>query len=119
MQLADDWLTVSDIYDLDLAADLVVLSACETGASEVLRGDELIGLTRGFMYAGARSLVVSLWAANDAATAALMERFYQSVAAGASARGALRTAQCEAMERVAHPYYWAPFIAFGPVSTRG
>ncbi|HZS89247.1 MAG TPA: CHAT domain-containing tetratricopeptide repeat protein [Chloroflexota bacterium] len=119
VQLADDWLTVSDIYDLDLAADLVVLSACETGASEVLRGDELIGLTRGFMYAGARSLVVSLWAANDAATAALMERFYQSVAAGASARGALRTAQCEAMERVAHPYYWAPFIAFGPVSTRG
>jgi tetratricopeptide (TPR) repeat protein len=119
MQLADDWLTVSDIYDLELAADLVVLSACETGASEVLRGDELIGLTRGFMYAGARSLVVSLWAANDAATAALMETFYQSVVAGASIRGALRTARCEAMERVAHPYYWAPFIAFGPVSTHG
>lgn len=113
VRLSDDWLTVSDIYGLDLAADLVVLSACETGASAVLHGDELIGLTRGFLYAGARSLVASLWAASDAATAALMASFYTAMEAESGVRRALRTAQREAMARNPHPYYWAPFILSG------
>jgi CHAT domain-containing protein len=116
IRLHDDWLTVSDIYDLDLAADLVVLSACETGTSAVLHGDELIGLTRGFLYAGAQALVTSLWAASDVATARLMATFHQEIAAGVSARRALRIAQCAALARNPHPYYWAPFILTGRVA---
>jgi CHAT domain-containing protein len=117
VQLGDDWLTVSDIYNLDLAADLVVLSGCDTGTSVVHQGDELIGLTRGFLYAGARALVVSLWAVSDAATADLMRTFYQSLAGGSDACQALRLAQREAMVRNPHPYYWAPFIAWGQCTT--
>jgi len=116
VQLADDWLTAADLYNLDLKAELAVLSACDTGTGAVLQGDEVIGLTRGLLYAGVRALVVSLWAVNDDATADLMAAFYQAVAAGGGTRHSLRAAQRQEMTRHPHPYYWAPFIAIGRVS---
>ena len=106
VQLADDWLTVSDIYSMDLVADLVVLSACDTGTSSISQGDELIGLTRGFLFAGAQTLVTSLWAANDASTATLMSTFHHEIGAGATPRHAL----CAAQRRVPCSYCTSIFL---------
>ena len=75
----DGSLTVADIYSLELTADLVTLSACETGLGEIKTGDDVIGLTRGFLYAGASSIVSSLWVVDDEATERLMVKFYQSI----------------------------------------
>ncbi|HWE62868.1 MAG TPA: CHAT domain-containing tetratricopeptide repeat protein [Chloroflexota bacterium] len=113
VRLADGWLTVRDAYSLELRCELVTLSACETGMSSVTPGDELLGLARGFLSAGAPSLLVSLWTADDAATASLMQRFYVRLLAGASPAAALRAAQCEVLRTMPHPYYWAPFILIG------
>ena len=113
VQLADGPLSFYDVFDLELNADLVTLSACNTGLNELSSGDELSGLMRGFLYAGAPSLVVSLWAVNDRSTCELMQSFYQKLAAGVPKRTALRSAQLEALERYGHPYYWAPFILMG------
>ncbi len=104
----DGTLTVSDLYTLRWDLDLVTLSACETGLGKVSNGDEVIGLTRGFLYAGARSIVASLWAVDDAATAQLMESFYQNLA-GHDKREALRLAQIETRQRYPEPWYWAAF----------
>src|SRR5207237_1534552 len=82
IRLADGWLSLYDLYNLRLRASLVTLSACETGVNDVLAGDELVGLARGFFQAGAASLVVSLWAVDDASTAALMRHFYAYLEAG-------------------------------------
>lgn len=113
VRLADGWLTVRDAYELDLRCELVVLSACETGAGRVAPGDELIGLARGFFSAGAPALLVSLWAVDDAATAGLMASFYAQLRAGAGPAAALRQAQCEWLARCPHPFFWAPFMLLG------
>ncbi len=105
-------LTVSDIYGLRLDADLVTLSACETGLGQIAGGDDIIGLTRGFMYAGARSIVASLWEVDDASTAYLMARFYRNLATTGKA-AALRLAQLETLERYPHPFHWAAFQLIG------
>jgi len=89
LQLADGWLTVRDTYNLKLQCDLVTLSACETGVSQVAPGDELIGLARGFFAAGAPTLLVSLWAVDDEATTQLMTLFYQRLLAGVGPAAAL------------------------------
>lgn len=86
-------LTVNDLMDLRLRADLVTLSACETGISEHQAGDELIGLTRAAIYAGSASVVVSLWSVDEISTSVLMQRFYQRLLGGASKADALRDAQ--------------------------
>jgi len=91
----------------------VTLSGCGTGMSKVIGGDELIGLVRGFLYSGARSLVVSLWDVHDRATADLMKTFYSQLAAGESRWSSLRYAVLALKERQPHPYYWAPFIGIG------
>ncbi|XVV00969.1 CHAT domain-containing protein [Actinosynnema sp. CA-248983] len=91
--LADGELTVQDIFQLRLSANLVTLSACESGVNAARPGDELIGLTRAVLYAGAPSLVVSLWAVDDLSTALLMGEFYRRVRAGADLADALREAQ--------------------------
>jgi CHAT domain-containing protein len=113
----DGFLTLRDIYNLDLPVHLVVLSACQTGMGQPVRGEGLIGLTRGFMYAGARSVVVSLWRVNDQATAELMKRFYKHMLGKEKlpAAAALRQAQLEMQaDKVWHdPYYWAGFILQG------
>jgi CHAT domain-containing protein len=112
----DGFLRTHDVYNLKLPAELVVLSACETGLGKDVRGEGLEGLTRGFMYAGARRVVVSLWNVNDKATAALMQRLYTGMLrSNKTPAAALRAAQIE-MLRTAQwqsPYYWAPFVMQG------
>lgn len=109
-------LTTNDIYNLKLPAELVVLSACQTGLGKELRGEGLVGLTRGFMYAGAARVVVSLWSVNDKATSELMQRFYRAMLKNGQRPGAaLRAAQVEMWKQKQWqaPYYWAPFVLQG------
>jgi CHAT domain-containing protein len=113
IQLGNTWLSLFDIYSLKVSAKLVTLSGCGTGMSKVVAGDELIGLVRGFLYAGARSLVVSLWDVHDETTAGLMKDFYSHLARGASHWQSLRSAILNLKESQPHPYYWAPFIGIG------
>jgi CHAT domain-containing protein len=115
LQLADGWVDVRSLYRLPLAARLVVLSACESGAGGVGGGDEVIGVARGFLAAGARSLVASLWNVHDATTATLMADFYAALlnAAATGPAGALRLAQLRAARQEQHPFYWASFFVIG------
>jgi hypothetical protein len=105
-------LTVSDLYSVRWDVDLVTLSACETGLGKVASGDDVIGLTRGFLYAGARSIVASLWEVDDAATARLMESFYRNLD-GHEKREALRLAQIETRQQYPEPWFWAAFNILG------
>ncbi len=112
----DGLLRLHDIYDLRLPAELAVLSACETGLGRELRGEGLVGLTRGFMYAGTPRLVVSLWRVDDAATAALMSHFYANLLnERMRPPAALRLAQrsMRLSDRWSAPYYWAGFVFVG------
>ncbi len=112
----DGFLRLHEIYNLKLNADLVVLSACQTGLGKQIKGEGLVGLTRGFMYAGAPRVVASLWQVNDLATAELMKRFYRGMLKdGQRPVAALRTAQLEMMkqQRWASPYFWAAFVLQG------
>ena len=114
--LQDGFLRLHEIYNLQLNADLVVLSACETGLGKEIKGEGLIGLTRGFMYAGAPRVIASLWNVDDLATAELMKLFYQRMLKdGMPAGAALRSAQLELsrQKRWASPYYWAGFVLHG------
>ena len=108
----DGVLTVSDLYSLRWDADLVTLSACETGLGKVANGDDVIGLTRGFLYAGARSIVASLWEVDDAATEQLMVSFYRNLQ-DHDKREALRLAQIETRSHYPQPLYWAAFQLIG------
>jgi CHAT domain-containing protein/Tfp pilus assembly protein PilF len=112
----DGFLRLHEIYNLQLNADLIVLSACETGLGKEIKGEGLIGLTRGFMYAGAPRVIASLWNVDDLATAELMKLFYQRMLKdGLPAGAALRAAQLElsGQKRWAHPYFWAGFLLHG------
>jgi CHAT domain-containing protein len=112
----DGFLRVHDIYNLNLPAELVVLSACETGLGKDVTGEGLDGLTRAFMYAGARRLVVSLWNVNDKATASLMQRLYVGMLRSKmTPAAALRAAQIEMLRsrQWQSPYYWAAFVMQG------
>ena len=113
LKLGDSWLNLFDIFNLQLGAELTVLSACETGMSAVWEGDELLGLARGFLYAGTPSLVVSLWTVNDRSTAQLMRGFYEALQRGVSKTRALQEAVLAVKAAFPHPYYWAPFILMG------
>jgi CHAT domain-containing protein len=113
LRLADGWLTVRDAAALDLRCTLVTLSACETGVNAVAPGDELLGLLRGFFSAGAASLLVSLWAVDDAATAELMADFYAHLRNQQPPGAALRQAQENARQNYTHPFFWAPFVYIG------
>jgi CHAT domain-containing protein len=115
-QPQDGFLRMTDLYDLKLNADLIVLSACRTAMGKDVKGEGLIGLTRGFMYAGAPRIVASLWDVNDAATAELMSRFYRHLLKDKlPATAALRAAQLSMSKesRWAAPYYWAGFVIQG------
>jgi hypothetical protein len=117
LRLADGWLTTLDIFGLRLQASLVALSACQTGQSVVGGGDELLGLMRALLYAGAASVLLSLWAVEDRSTAQLMEWFYGGLAQGETKGTALRGAQRRLLAAedgaYAHPYFWAPFCLVG------
>ncbi|MEM7370028.1 MAG: CHAT domain-containing tetratricopeptide repeat protein [Bacteroidota bacterium] len=107
-------LYVADLYNLTLKADLVVLSACETGVGKLYKGEGIASLAQGFTYAGAKSLVSTLWSVNDATTTALMERFYTYLADGWPKDKALRQAKKDLIaEGYQHPYYWAGYILMG------
>lgn len=108
----DGVLTVSDLYTLRWDVDLVTLSACETALGKVANGDDVIGLTRGFLYAGARSIVASLWEVDDAATEQLMLSFYSNMQTH-DKREALRLAQIETRKNHPHPAFWAAFQIVG------
>jgi CHAT domain-containing protein len=113
----DGFLRLQDIYNLKLQAELVALSACQTGLGKEIRGEGLIGLTRGFMYAGAPRVVASLWKVDDRATSELMKRFYQGMLGpeALSPAGALRQAQMSIWKQKhwREPYYWAAFVLQG------
>lgn len=113
LHLADGWITVRDVVSQKLNAELVTLSACETGLNKIFAGDEILGLARGFLSAGASSLVLSLWTVNDAATTRLMKIFYKNLRRGLSAAASLTAAQREFIEENAHPYYWSTFVLIG------
>ena len=110
------FLRLLDIYNLDLSADLVVLSACSTALGKSILGEGLVGIVRGFMYAGAERVVASLWRVDDRSTAELMKRFYRGILQeGMAPAAALRAAQVEMSkhERWSAPYYWAGFVLQG------
>jgi len=113
----DGVLQMGEIMRLKLNADLVTLSACNTGLGKLMDGEGILGLTRAFFYAGARNITVSLWNVNDSSTSALMKVFYENLNRGLSKSAALRQAKLtllrgkEAAWR--HPYYWAAFVLVG------
>jgi tetratricopeptide (TPR) repeat protein len=113
LKLHDGWLTAADVLALDLDGALVTLSACESARNRVLAGDELVGLARGFLGAGAATLVASLWLVQDETTSWMMERWYARMRDGAGRTTALREAQLALREKYPHPYYWAPFVLVG------
>lgn len=113
LQLHGEWLNVRDAYKLKLDASLVVLSACETGINTIAIGNELLGLTRGLLSAGASSLVLSLWQVDDETTARLMKVFYEKLQLGVSPSNALRFAQIQIMQTNPHPFFWSPFVLIG------
>lgn len=115
-QPQDGFLRSHEVYNLKLNADLVVLSGCQTALGKNVKGEGLIGLTRGFMYAGAPRVVASLWRVPDKPTAELMKRFYKGMLAeGLRPAAALRAAQIEMWKekRWSAPYYWAAFVFQG------
>ena len=105
-----------DLYNLQLNSEMVVLSACETGIGELQRGEGIISLARGFSYAGAKSIVTSMWGINDKKTKELMESFYVYIKAGLTKDAALRLAKLDFIDKYshdAHPFYWAGFVPIG------
>lgn len=113
LHLADGPWTLHDVRQLRLTRGLVVLSACETGMSRMAPGEERLGLVRGFMQAGARAVMATLWAVDDASTAALMADFYAALAGGQGAAGALQSAQIRAAQAGRHPFQWAAMTLHG------
>jgi CHAT domain-containing protein len=112
----DGFLRLNEIYNLKLNADLVVLSGCQTALGQEVRSEGLVGLTRGFMYAGAPQVLASLWDVRDRATAEFMSRFYEPLLRRHLApEAALRSAQLAMMKdpRWSQPYYWAAFTMQG------
>jgi CHAT domain-containing protein len=111
----DGYLRMGDISKLKLSADLVVLSSCESALGKDLESEGVIGLPRAFLYAGAKTVIASLWKVDDDATARLMSSLYARIGRGEGPSSALRGAQLEVMrdERWADPYYWAGFVAQG------
>lgn len=139
----DGKLTVNEIFDLNLDSKLVVLSACETGLGHLSKGDELIGLSRAFIYAGTPAIIVSLWQVEDASTALLMTKLHQYYSAGYKIQDALNNAQRDLINnnikasiergesaivwdkalnyeiesgnkaKAKNPFFWAPFVLIG------
>ena len=112
----DGLLQVYEIFNLRMNADMVILSACETGLGKEVKGEGLVGMTRAFLYAGSQSVVASLWKTSDHATEELMVRFYRHLRGDSPGRAeALRRARLELVEssQFSHPYFWSPFILVG------
>jgi CHAT domain-containing protein len=113
IRLGDSYLSLYDLYHLELPVELVVLSGCATGLNVIKPGDEQIGLVRGLFQAGAQSMVLSLWDVHDASTKEFMAAFYTGLQKGLAKASALRKAMIELRSKYPHPYYWAPFSLIG------
>jgi CHAT domain-containing protein len=115
VEFADGRLTAREIFGMKLDTELVTLSACQTGLSRRSAGDDLIGLTRAFIYAGAPTVIVSLWSVHAGSTMELMLEFYKLLKAGKDKATALQEAQVKIMEKDEYslPHYWAPFMLVG------
>ena len=113
IRLGSSHLSLYDMAHLQLPVELVVLSGCATGLNVVTPGDELLGLVRGLLQAGAQSLVLSLWDVNDDSTKEFMIQFYTRLQQGHSAAVAMQMASIRLREQRPHPYYWAPFLLIG------
>lgn len=111
----DGFLQMREIYNLKLNADLVTLSACQTGGGQFWKGEGIEGLNRAFFYAGTSSVIMSLWSVNDQATYQLMERFYTHLRSSQPIAQALQRAKLEMInsEVLTHPFYWAGFVVSG------
>jgi CHAT domain-containing protein len=111
----DGFLRTDEVFNLNLNAHLVMLSACETGLGKEKRGEGVIGLTRAFMYAGSPTVGVSLWSVADKSTAELMTDFYRRLLAPSSPTAAMREAQLAMIsgKKYSAPFYWAPFVLVG------
>ncbi len=114
-KLSDGYVTALDLFSMNCQTNLVTLSSCKSGLSEVSGGDDLLGLMRGFLYAGARSLMLSLWSVSDESTVLLMREFYQHWQAGASKSRSLQCAMKAVRKTYPNPFFWAPFILVGKV----
>ncbi len=112
-KLADGWVTALDLFSMTCQTNLVTLSGCKSGMSQVTGSDDQLGLMRGFLYAGARSLMLSLWNIDDGCTAELMSRFYDAWRGGVSKSKALNIAMKAIREEYPNPFYWAPFLLVG------
>jgi CHAT domain-containing protein len=115
IRLGDGYLNLYDLYQLRISAKLVTLSGCATGMNGVAAGDELLGLQRGLFYAGATSLLLSLWDVHDRSTAELMQEFYKNYIHTGDMAASLQTAMRSLRQQNPHPYYWAPFVLVGKV----
>jgi CHAT domain-containing protein len=113
IRMGDSYLSLYDLHQFQLPAELVALSGCATGLSTIGAGDELVGLVRGLLQAGAKSLLLSLWNVHDRSTAELIRAFYAHLTAGHDKAAALGKAMQEVREAYPHPYYWAPFRIIG------
>ncbi len=113
IRLGDGYLTLYDLNRFRLPVELVTLSGCSTGVNVVAKGDELLGLVRGLLHAGARSLMLSLWDVHDHSTTELMRSFYTRFRANGDTASALQGAMQELRQKQPHPYYWAPFVLIG------
>jgi CHAT domain-containing protein/predicted negative regulator of RcsB-dependent stress response len=116
IRLGNSLLSLFDLYQLQFNAELVTLSGCGTGMNVVIGGDELIGLVRGLLYAGAQTLMVSLWEVHDQSTAEFMGDFYKTYKSSANKANALRKAMIHLKKKHRHPYYWAAFALVGKFS---
>ena len=113
LNLSGENLTVRDARKIDLEDKLVVLSACETGLNKIENGEEILGLSRVFLSAGAKSLILSFWTVNDDSTQDLMLEFYKNLRARKNPAESLRLAQIKELENGKHPYFWSPFFLVG------
>lgn len=115
IRLGPSYLSLYDLYQLQLHADLVTLSGCATGLNVITTGDELLGLTRGLLYAGARSLLLTLWDVHDQSTSHFMSSFYARISRQQDRATAFQEATQELRERYSHPFHWAPFTLTGKI----
>lgn len=113
IRLGDGYVNLYDLYQLKLEAELVTLSGCATGMNVVAAGDELLGLIRGLLFAGAQSLLLTLWDVNDRSTADFMTCLYRRLQKGENKAVAVQGAMRELRETYPHPYHWAPFTLIG------
>ena len=113
VSLGNSQLSLFDLYDLNLPSELITLSGCGTGLNVVVGGDELIGLKRGLLYAGAQGLLLTLWDVNDQSTAEFMKLFYTRLKTDSNKARAIQYAMGEIRRVYAHPFYWAPFVLVG------